>query len=196
MALSGCVTNREYIVDSDYSYGGNFKRYKTFDFIRNVNQDTLHNHDLVKQTMTNRLGAQGYSKTEEKPDLLIMYAIYYDDFYLRGYNQRTIESWVGGDQALIKTKRKENTPTFIEDEEYFEEEDLEKGEYQETKYCMHEGTMFVLFFDRKRKRTVWQGYASGVFSRDDSQADRNIKAATAKIFNEYRLLANGYLLKG
>jgi hypothetical protein len=61
---------------------------------------------------------------------------------------------------------------------------------------MHEGTLLVVFYDRKRKKTVWQGYASGVFSRRDDRADRHIKAATSKIFNEFRLLADGFLLKG
>ena len=195
--LSSCVSHRDYIIDSDYSYDGNFRKYKTFDFIRNASQDTLHNQELVRTTMLNRLGAQGYKKSEVKPDLLIMYKIFYDDFYLRGYNQPKFESWVGNESFLNTKESNQRSSNVASVNKYYDEqEEGRSGEYMEQKYCMHEGTMFVVFYDRKRKKTVWQGYASGVFSRADDKADRHIKAATSKIFNEFRLLADGFLLKG
>lgn len=195
--ISSCVSHRDYIIDSDYSYDGNFKRYKTFDFIRNASQDTLHNQQMVKNTMMNRLGAQGYKMSEKKPDLLIMYKIFYDDFYLRGYNQPKFESWVGNDAFLNTKQTQERNPTVSNLNNYYDDDNEGKaGEYLDQKYCMHEGTLLVVFYDRKRKKTVWQGYASGVFSRRDDRADRHIKAATSKIFNEFRLLADGFLLKG
>ncbi|MFY0652522.1 MAG: DUF4136 domain-containing protein [Cyclobacteriaceae bacterium] len=197
LLISSCVSHRDYIIDSDYSYDGNFRKYKTFDFIRNASQDTLHNTDLVKTTMQNRLGAQGYKKTEHKPDLLIMYKIFYDDFYLRGYNQPKFESWVGTDSFLNTDQSKTKTANVSNLDRYYDDdEEARSGEYMEQRYCMHEGTLLVIFYDRKRKKTVWQGYASGVFSRADGRSDRHIKAATSKIFNEFRLLADGFLLKG
>lgn len=198
LLISSCISHRDYIIDSDYSYDGNFKRYKTFDFIKNANEDTLHNRELVKTTMMNRLGAQGYKKSTTKPDLLIMYKIFYDDFYLRGYNQPKFETWVGTD-SFLNTRQTRNTrqSTVSNLDEYRDdEEEGRAGEYLEQRYCMHEGTLLVVFYDRKRKKTVWQGYASGVFSRADNRSDRHIKAATSKIFNEFRLLADGFLLKG
>ncbi len=195
--ISSCVSHRDYIIDSDYSYDGNFRRYKTFDFIKNANEDTLHNRELIKETMMNRLGAQGYKKSSTKPDLLIMYKIFYDDFYLRGYNQPKFETWVGAD-SFVDTKQPRSKATAVANLDDYDdyEEQSRPGEYLEQRYCMHEGTLLVVFYDRKRKKTVWQGYASGVFSRADYRSDRHIKAATSKIFNEFRLLADGFLLKG
>ncbi len=197
LIITSCVSHRDYIIDSDYSYDGNFKRYKTFDFIKNANEDTLHNRELIKSTMLNRLGAQGYKISETKPDLLIMYKIFYDDFYLRGYNQPKFETWVGTNSFLNTKQTQAARPSVANLDQYQEDDDeTRSGEYMEQRYCMHEGTLLVVFYDRKRKKTVWQGYASGVFSRADNKSDRHIKAATSKIFNEFRLLADGFLLKG
>jgi len=196
LIITSCVSHRDYIIDSDYSYDGNFKRYKTFDFIKNANEDTLHNRELIKSTMMNRLGAQGYKISETKPDLLIMYKIFYDDFYLRGYNQPKFETWVGTNSFLNTKQAQSARPSVANLDQYEDDDETRSGEYMEQRYCMHEGTLLVVFYDRKRKKTVWQGYASGVFSRTDSKSDRHIKAATSKIFNEFRLLADGFLLKG
>lgn len=194
----GCISEKEYIIESDYSYDGNFKRYKSFDFLKNSNIDTAHDHELLKKTMIKRLRAQGYVNKEKKPDLLVSYKIFHDDFFLNGFSQPNFENWIGENAFLKDDPSQELIPVSSsegEKDSSDEDDEAREGEYIERKYQMNEGTLFVAFYDRKRRKTIWQGYASGVFARSDYRSDRSINAAASKIFDEFRLIADGFLLK-
>lgn len=189
--LGGCLSQKDFITDSDYSYGGKFKKYRTYNFMSSPENDTLYHREILEKTISSRMGAQGYFKQSKKPDLLVMYKIFYDDFSLRGYNQPHFESWVNNE---IAPSEGESEPVAPDD--FFEDEEVAGEEYRVSNYEMNDGTLLVVFFDRKKKQTVWQGYASGVFSRDKKDSRKNIKVATSKIFNEFRLIADGYVIKG
>ncbi|WP_420580999.1 DUF4136 domain-containing protein [Reichenbachiella sp.] len=189
--LGSCLSQKDFITDSDYSYGGKFKKYRTYNFMTSPENDTLFHREILEKTIASRMGAQGYFKQTKKPDLLVMYKIFYDDFSLRGYNQPHFESWVNNDQAL-ESERSDNKGS----DDFFDDEEVEGEEYRVSNYEMNDGTLLVVFFDRKKKQTVWQGYASGVFSRENKDSRKNIKVATSKIFNEFRLIADGYVIKG
>ncbi|SMD32018.1 protein of unknown function [Reichenbachiella faecimaris] len=189
VALSGCLSQKDFITDSDYSYGGKFKKYRTYSFMSSPENDTLFHREILEKTIASRMGAQGYFKDVKKPDLLVMYKIFYDNFSLRGYNQPHFESWVNNDIVSDSDDNEEL-------DEFFRDEPVEGEEYNVSNYEMNDGTLLVVFFDRKKKQTVWQGYASGVFSKDNRDARKNIKVATSKIFNEFRLIADGYVIKG
>jgi len=94
--LSACTSEREFIISSDYSYDGNFRKYKTFDFMNNTSVDSLFNEELVERTIIRRLNAQGYDQQSRKPDLVITYSIFRDDFYFSGFDQPNFNTWVGG----------------------------------------------------------------------------------------------------
>lgn len=189
--LGSCLSQKDFITDSDYSYGGKFKKYRTYNFMTSPENDTLFHREILEKTISSRMGAQGYFKESKKPDLLVMYKIFYDDFSLRGYNQPHFESWVNTD---LVTGGESDKATVTDD--FFEDEEVTSDEYRVSNYEMNDGTLLVVFFDRKKKQTVWQGYASGVFSRDKKDSRKNIKVATSKIFNEFRLIADGYVIKG
>ncbi|UXX78754.1 DUF4136 domain-containing protein [Reichenbachiella carrageenanivorans] len=188
--LGSCLSQKDFITDSDYSYGGKFKKYRTYNFMTSPENDTLFHREILEKTIASRMGAQGYFKETKKPDLLVMYKIFYDDFSLRGYNQPHFESWVGAEIPGATNEDSESGDDFFDDEE------VKGEEYRVSNYEMNDGTLLVVFFDRKKKQTVWQGYASGVFAKDNKDARRNIKVATSKIFNEFRLIADGYVIKG
>lgn len=188
--LGSCLSQKDFITDSDYSYGGKFKKYRTYNFMSSPENDTLFHKEILEKTISSRMGAQGYFKKTQKPDLLVMYKIFYDDFSLRGYNQPHFESWVNNELVADEGNTNANRDDFFADDEVLTEE------YRVSNYEMNEGTLLVVFFDRKKKQTVWQGYASGVFSRDKKDSRKNIKVATSKIFNEFRLIADGYVIKG
>lgn len=188
--LGSCLSQKDFITDSDYSYGGKFKKYRTYNFMTSPENDTLFHREILEKTIASRMGAQGYFKETKKPDLLVMYKIFYDNFSLRGYNQPHFESWVGTE---IPGATKEESGSG---DEFFDDEEVREEEYRVSNYEMNDGTLLVVFFDRKKKQTVWQGYASGVFAKDNKDARRNIKVATSKIFNEFRLIADGYVIKG
>ena len=101
--LPSCISEKEYIVESDYSYDGNFRHYKTFNFLNREDDDTTQNHKLIQKTILRRLSAQGYNRSERKPDLVVSYKIFYKSFDFGGFNQPSFEQWVGKKAFLQKT---------------------------------------------------------------------------------------------
>ena len=169
--LTGCLGYNEYLVESDYSYYGKFKNYKTFNFMtRSISDyDSSMQNPIIEQAIKIRLQQQGYRMSNIKPNLLVSYKLFDEDFDFNGYNQPDIEDWVE-----------------IEDEE---------EEYDPVKYNLREGTLLVLLFDRKREKSIWQGYASGVFGGvDQTQVNKNMRRAVRSIFDRYQFLAEGFVV--
>ncbi len=158
---SSCMRN-EYLVESDYSYLGKFKNYKTFQFMTEigVNQDSVRQREIVRDEILKRMELQGYAIEEKKPDLLVSYKIFLDRFDFQGYDQPNMETWLS---------------TEDQDEEY-----------DKVTYNMYKGTIVVLFWDRKRSLVVWQGYASTVFD-NPYRNDKYLKWAVRSIFDQYRV---------
>ncbi len=59
--FTGCVAEREYVVDYDYSYRGNFRKYKTFCFLDT--RDTVNYNGmsdmLIRDEIVRRLEFSG-----------------------------------------------------------------------------------------------------------------------------------------
>ena len=92
--LFGCVAEREFVVEYDYSYNGKFKRYHSFGFI--TKSDTVNYNGLsdsmIKREIERRINAQGY-KLRKKPSLYISYKVYGSDMNFKGYDQMDLENW-------------------------------------------------------------------------------------------------------
>lgn len=185
--ISGCSSQKDFITESDYSYTGKFKNYKTFNFASLIENDSLVVKDLIESTITSKLQAQGYRQVSKKPDLLIVYKIYLDDFNMSGYDQPNMEMWVSNDYGDRFENANEvdalGLPANM------------KAEYDDRKYLMQKGTLLVSFYDRKDNKSVWQGYASGLFDKNDESTNRSLKLAAHKIVREFRLVADGYVLR-
>lgn len=169
LILSGCYSYREYPVEYDYSYHGKFKKYKTFSFLQNANslEDTSISRDVIEKIITSRLQSQGYRFKDEKPNLLVSYKIYYDSLNFRGYDQPDIESWV----------KLEN----------------EEEEYSPRKYDLRKGTLLIQLYDRKQERSIWQGYATGVYGNIYFNNERQLKIAVRSILDRYQFLAEDFM---
>lgn len=183
----GCSTQKEYITEYDYSFHGKFKKYKTFQFMKIEETDTSALRVLLEKAIGTKLYSQGYRYTEKKPDLFIGYKLYEKDFKMTGYQQPDLERYVYGNW---------NEKLIDENDQYIDPPPSGRPdtEYYANQYKMRQGTLLVTFYDRKRDRTVWTGYASGVFARQDENVVRSIKVATGKILKEFRLVANGYVV--
>mgnify|MGYP000492357551 CR=1 FL=1 len=61
-SLGSCVSQKDFIIESDYSYRGKFRRYKTFDFMST--SDTVGYNGLsdtmIRDEIMRRLESQGY----------------------------------------------------------------------------------------------------------------------------------------
>ncbi len=161
LALGSCMKN-EYLVESDYSYGGSFKDYRTFDFMVEVGsgKDSVDQRGAIQDAVLKRMELQGYRFTDKKPDLLVSFKMFYGDFNFYGYNQPNLESWM-----------------------VYEDED---ATYDPVTYNMYEGTILVILWDRKQRRVVWQGYATTMFG-NPYQNEKYVKWAVRSIFDQYRI---------
>jgi len=177
--MAGCFSSKDYIVESDYSYKGKFRKYKTYMFIESNYEDPSLDNELdatLKKMIKNRMGAQGYQINTRKPDLLVNYKLFVEDLEFLGCNQPSLEYWV----KQAKYDEEGNRIEYQERDYDFETKDLS------------EGALLITFFDRKKHFSVWQGYSSGFFSSEIQNNDRYLRAAVNKIFDEYRLIAEGY----
>lgn len=178
MTLSGCIAERDFVVEYDYSYRGKFKRYDTFNFLNltdTVDYNGLNDH-LIRNEITRRLEAQGY-KLSDKPSLYVAYKVFSDDMKFKGYEQPDLDRWEKYFAADAENER---------NLEYIRE-----ARYDTHKYELKKGTLLIDFIDRKSHGVIWQGYASGLFD-DQSFFHKDVKFAVRSILNQYRLLASSY----
>ena len=169
LLLSGCYSYREYPVEYDYSYHGKFKKYKSFAFMQNTTSitDSTVSKDIIEDIIKSRLQTQGYRFREDKPNLLVAYKIYFDSLNFRGYDQPDIETWV----------KVEN-----EDEEY-----------NPRKYDLRKGTLLIQLYDRRQERSIWQGYATGVYGNIYFNNERQLTIAVRSILDRYQFLAEDFM---
>lgn len=169
IVISSCM-RREYVLEYDYDYKGNFKKYSSFNFMRNakLEQDSaeLAYKPMLEEAIKNRMEVLGYKLSEDKPRLLVAYSIFYDNMNFRGYMQPELEKWV--------------------------EKEADEDTYDPIKLELKEGTILVQLIDTKKNNTVWQGYASGVFGYSYANNERHIKRAVRSIFDQYRIMAEGF----
>lgn len=197
VALSSCVSQKDFIIESDYSYLGRFNKYKTFDFVNIDKRDsTSHNPELEKWIM-NRMESQGYSFSKKKPDIYVNYKIYFSDMKYRGYNQEELGNYLNKEVSLASNDQFEEE-LYLSESELAEMESAEEAarrkEYDTRYYTMDSGTLLIILVDRRKHSAVWQGYASGVFALGAENLDRQLRRAAGVIFDKYQVVADGYLI--
>ena len=165
----GCFSYREYPVEYDYSYHGRFKKYRTYAFLENAGAktDSSVSNEIIKQVISDRLSVQGYKFKQDKPNLLVSYKIYFDSLQFQGYDQPDIDEWVRWQKT---------------DEEY-----------DKRRYSLRKGTLLIQLYDRKQDRSVWQGYATGVYGNIYFNNERQLKIAVRSILDRYKFLAEDYM---
>ena len=165
--IVGCYSYREYPVEYDYSYRGKFKNYKTFAFLDDGQMDESTTDAAIEKAIKNRLELQGYRFKTEKPNLLVSYMIYFDSLSFRGYDQPDIEKWIK-----------------------YQKEDMD---YDPKQYDLKKGTLLIQFYDRRQDRSIWQGYATGVYGNIYFNNERQLRVAVRSILDRYQFLAEDFL---
>jgi len=180
--LSGCMSFYENRVESDYSYNGNFRKYKTFNFMgyKKNDSDSSHHLEIVENAIRARMALQGYRFTDNRPDLLVSHKIFYDDLLFKGYNQTEIDVWLANGKVI--------------EEEVDEETGEEKKEYDPVRYNLTKGTLLVVLIDRKHNRAVWQGYSSGLMGNKEFNNEAYLKKSVRSIFDKYKVFTEGFIL--
>jgi hypothetical protein len=166
--LTGCLGYKELPVEYDYSYKGQFKKYRSFEIMKPVglNDETMIN-EQIESAIVSRMKFLGYRQTSNKPHLLVNFKLFEDSLGFTGYAQPEIEEW-------IKTQ----------------DDNLN---YDRKKFDLQTGTLLIQFFDRRQNRSVWQGYATTLYGKIDYTNQRHLRNAVISILDKYRFWAEGFM---
>jgi len=66
-------------------------------------------------------------------------------------------------------------------------------EYKKRNYNLRKGTLLIQLFDRKQNRSIWQGYATGVYGNIYFNNERQLKIAVRSILDRYKFLAEDFM---
>lgn len=167
LILSSCLGYKELPVEYDYSYKGNFKKYKTFEIMRPVGQnDTTMMNEVIEKSIISRMKFLGYRQTDSRPHLIVGFKMYGDSLRFNGYDQPDIEEWVKSQKDDI--------------------------EYDSKKVDLKTGTLLIQFFDRRQNRSIWQGYATTLYGSINFNNERHLRNAVISILDKYRFMAEGF----
>lgn len=166
--LISCMGYKELPVEYDYSYRGNFKKYRTFEIMKPANGiDSSMLTSVVEKSIISRMKFLGYRQANHRPHLLISFKMFTDSLRFTGYAQPDIEEW-------IETQK----------------DDLD---YDKQKYNLKTGTLLIQFYDRRQNRSIWQGYATTLYGSIDFTNNRHLKNAVISILDKYRFWADGFI---
>ena len=168
---------REARVDSDYSYRGNFRHYRTYDFVTGsgITADTSRLGQSLREAIEQRFRAQGYRRASRRPDMLVNFRVYEGDMRFHGFDQEDLNQW-------IKRNVEENDDT-PEDQRHI---------YQPVRLLLAEGTLLVTLIDVKSNRAVWNGYASGVTVPEGPMGEIVLKRSVRSILDRYRIFTEEF----
>jgi hypothetical protein len=166
--LASCLGYKELPVEYDYSYKGNFKKYRTFDIMKPAGvKDSTMTNDVIERSIIARMKFLGYRQSANKPHLIIGFKMFNDSLRFNGYTQPDIEEW-------MKNQKEDLT-------------------YDAQKYNLQTGTLLIQFYDRRQNRSIWQGYATTMYGSIDFNNSRHLKNAVISILDKYRFWAEGFL---
>jgi hypothetical protein len=134
----------------------------------NYNNFESEQDTTLRNAIASRMKLQGFKQEVRNPSLLVTYKVFYDDFNFQGYQQPELDQWIR-----------------------YEDEQME---YDPVKYSLRQGTLLIIFLDRKKETAVWQGYASSLFGNQQFDNERYLKRAVRNIFDQYRLFADGTVI--
>lgn len=168
---TSCLGYKEMPVEYDYSYKGNFKKYKTFDIMKPAGPaDSSMTNATIERSILSRMKFLGYRQTDNKPHLLVSFKMFEDSMKFNGYNQPEIEQWVQGGK--------------------------EDAAYDPKKLQLKSGTLLIQLYDRKQNRSIWQGYSTDLYGEIDFNDHRTLRNAVISILDKYRFWAEDFIENG
>jgi len=166
--LTSCLGYKELPVEYDYSYKGNFKKYRTFDIMKPAGPaDSTMVNEIIEKSIVARMKFLGYRQVTNRPHLIIGFKMFNDSLRFNGYNQPDIEEWVKSQNDNV--------------------------EYDPQKFTLSTGTLLIQFYDRRQNRSIWQGYATTLYGSIDFNNSRHLRNAVISILDKYRFWAEGFM---
>jgi len=165
--FTSCLGYKELPVEYDYSYKGNFKKYRTFEMMHPVGlTDTTMINDIVEKSIVSRMKFLGYKQSDSRPHLIIGFKMFNDSLRFNGYDQPDIEEWIKNQKVDL--------------------------DYDQRKVNLKTGTLLIQFFDRRQNRSIWQGYATTLYGSINFNNERHLRNAVISILDKYRFMAEGF----
>ena len=165
--FTSCLGYKELPVEYDYSYKGNFKKYRTFEMMHPVGlTDTTMINDIVEKSIVSRMKFLGYKQSDSRPHLIIGFKMFKDSLRFNGYDQPDIEEWIKNQKVDLN--------------------------YDQRKVNLKTGTLLIQFFDRRQNRSIWQGYATTLYGSINFNNERHLRNAVISILDKYRFMAEGF----
>lgn len=190
--ISSCARQKDYIAEYDYNYRANFKKYKTFNFIEDMDivSDSTVAPQFIRRVITSRMNSQGFSQRDEKPDLLVTYKLFYSQVKYRGYDQPSFDYWL----------QKQGVKIEEEEEEEKEKDSLKNNnnvdeQYDKVKYMENQGMLVIYVIDNKKGHTIWQGYTNAHFDFLSPSLKLDITRATSFVMDQFRVVTQEYASK-
>src|SRR3954463_4718060 len=86
-----CLGYKELPVEYDYSYHGNFKKYRTYDLMKPIGfSDSTMSNETIEKSILSRMKFLGYKQSDHRPHLIVAYKMFPDSLNFSGYNQPEI----------------------------------------------------------------------------------------------------------
>ena len=181
LSLSGCLTSREARVESNYSYRGRFRHYRTYGFLggEGLMADSTRLAQSLRDAIRQRLRLQGYRLARRNPDLMVSVRVFEGDMKFPGFVQEDLHSWVKYNDA-----ENEETP------------DEQRHSYQPKRMLLLDGTLMVTLIDAHTDNAIWNGYASGVTVPEGVRGEYVLVRSVRSIFDRYRIFTENYFQNG
>jgi hypothetical protein len=166
--FASCLGYKELPVEYDYSYKGNFKKYRTYDIMKPAGPgDSSMTNEVIEKSIIARMKFLGYKQNPNKPHLIIGFKMFDDSLKFNGYAQPEIEEWIKSQNENIN--------------------------YDQQKFTLNTGTLLIQFYDRRQNRSIWQGYATTQYGSIDFNNSRHLRNAVISILDKYRFWAEGFM---
>ena len=172
------VKSQNVVVGSDNSFKTSLNDYSTYSWTRNIDQipsDGIYvsptgvyvfNNESVrskiKQAIEYELGAKGYKKDENNPDLMVLFSVTERPGTLRTFNGYEM---VNSGTDSLRTSQNVQTTNI------------------------DAGTLLIDIIDAKSGAVAWQGFASGILKPQMINDESQVRQAVASIFNKFEFRA-------
>ena len=82
--FASCLGYKEFPVEYDYSYKGNFKKYRTYDIMKPAGApDSTMTNEVIEKSIISRMKFSGYKQNPNKPHLIIGFKMYADSLRIQ-----------------------------------------------------------------------------------------------------------------
>ena len=179
--LSSCLTSREARIESNYSYRGRFRHYRTYGFLNSagLTADSTRLNETLRDAVRQRMRLQGYRFSRKNPDLMVSFKLFEGDMKFPGFMQEDITRWVKNNDA-----ENDETP------------DEERHGYLAKRMLLLDGTLMVTLIDTHTDNAIWNGYASGVAVPEGVRGEYVLVRSVRSIFDRYRIFTENYFNGG